>query len=467
MSLLKKIFIPCLLVSSVCFGDKIKLLDNNEEALQARAALVANAKREILIEYFEFGNDDFSLTGLALIRDAALRGVKVKILMDSMHNALTNAELAAVLGVAENSKALENIEIRLFNPLGSLNIYHQTYRNHDKLLNVDGEYMIVGGRNAAESYFGKSKTMNFKDADALVTGKSAQDSKEYFLRLWNTNPEVKKLELYQYSQRQINAPQCTEAQNGDCFAPEREILTNRARISALYNQYNAGKSWIKTQPLADMLADIEDVSEIKFAFNDPTQEMKNIEKKLAAQIMERIVEGAQKSITITTPYLFPTDNEMASLRVLAARGVKIKIVTNSLASTDSPLVHAALLTIKKQLAEIGVELYLYKGPEVLHAKTAVIDGKVAFIGSFNFDRRSANINREIGIRVGSFKDEKVTAFTQELIQFVNSELIANSILAIKDGQEINLEAFDASVPEKKKQQLENAKAYVGLIKESI
>lgn len=456
-------------MSSVSLADKIKLLDKNEEALQARAALVANAKHDIYIEYFEFGDDDFSLTALSLIREAALRGVKVKILMDSMHNSLSNSELAAVLGVAEDSKALENIEIRLFNPFRSLNVYYQTYRNHDKLLNVDGEYMIVGGRNAAESYFGKSKIMNFKDADALVTGKSAQDSKDYFLKLWNINPDVKKLKLYQYSQQSINAPQCSDAISPNCFAPEREISKQRSRITELYNNYKSGKSWVKEQPISDMLADIEDVGEIKFAFNDPTQEMRNVEKKLATQIMDGIINNAQKSVTITTPYLYPTESEMASLRVLAARGVKIKIVTNSLASTDMPLVHAALLTIKKQLADMGVELYLYKGPEVLHAKTAVIDGKVAFIGSFNFDRRSANLNREIGIRVGNFKDEKVTAFTEELVQFIDSEIFANSVVAIKDGKEINLEAFDALVPQLKRQELEFVKKYVGidLIKESI
>ncbi len=326
--------------------------------------------------------------------------------------------------------------------------------------------MIVGGRNAAESYFGKSKTLNYKDADALVTGKSAQDSKDYFLKLWNTNPEIKKLDLYQYSQRRINAPNCGEAQI-DCFAPESEILAHRARINELYALYNSGKSWIKAQPLANMLSDIEDVSEIKFAFNDPTQEMKHVDLKLAAQIMDSIVTNTQKSLTITTPYLYPTDNELASLRVLASRGVKIRIITNSLASTDSPLVHAALLSIKTQLAEIGVELYLYKGPEVLHAKTAIIDGKMAYIGSFNFDRRSADLNREIGIRVGAMTDAKVTNFTNELIQFIDKELIANSVLAIKDGQQMNLEAFDSQVPAAKRQQLEREKQFVPLIKDSI
>ncbi len=467
MSFIKNILLPCLLLSSVCFADKIKLLENDDEALQVRADLIANAKREIFIEYFEFGSDNFSLTGLALIREAALRGVKVKILMDSLNNSLTNAELAAVLGVAENSKALANIEIRLFNPLRSLNLLHQTYRNHDKLLNVDGEYMIVGGRNAAESYFGKSKTLNFKDVDALVVGKSAQDSKKYFMKLWDSNPEVKKLELYQYSQRSINAPQCNESSANECFAPEREILSHRQRIADLYAKYNAGQSWVKAKPLSEMLKGLEDVGEVKFAFNDPTQVMKNVEHKLSEQIMDSLNAGARESILIATPYLFPTELEMAILKSIADRGVKIKIVTNSLVSTDSALVHAALLLIKKQFAEMNIELYMYKGPDVLHVKAAVIDNKVAFVGSFNFDRRSANLNREIGIRVGDFTDSFTSAFTTELLAYINNELIANSVLATSGGKEINLEAFDAMASDKRKQELERAQGYVRLIKDSI
>ncbi|MBC7465624.1 MAG: phosphatidylserine/phosphatidylglycerophosphate/cardiolipin synthase family protein [Bdellovibrio sp.] len=467
MSFFKTILLPILFVGSASFADKIKLLDNNDNALQARVDLIANAKREILVEYFAFASDDFSLTSFALLREAAERGVKIKILMDSLNNKLSQAEMAAILGVTENSKAFENIEVRLFNPLRGLNIVHQTYRNHDKLLNIDGEYMIVGGRNAAESYFGKSKVLNFKDADALVSGKSAEESRDYFLTLWNKNPEVRKLELYNYSQVRVDYPNCASAEESQtCGKPEQEIKASLTRIKSLYQQFKAGKSWVKTMPLAVMLADMEEVGPIKFAFNDPTQTMSNVEEKLASQILSTIVENARESIVISTPYLYPTDNELASLRVLAARGVNIKIVTNSLASTDSTLVHAALLSIKKQLADIGIELYLYKGPDVLHAKGAIIDGKISFIGSFNFDQRSAEINREIGIKVGE-NSAKASQFSKHFNAFIQNELIANSVLATKDGREIDLIAFDSNVSMQKKAMLDHAKPFISMLKNQL
>lgn len=219
-------------------------------------------------------------------------------------------------------------------------------------------------------------------------------------------------------------------------------------------------------PLAEMLADMEEVGPIKFAFNDPTQTMSQVENKLASQIISTIVENARESIVISTPYLYPTDNELASLRVLAARGVDIKIVTNSLASTDSPLVHAAMLSIKKQLADIGIELYLFKGPDVLHAKGAIIDGKISFIGSFNFDRRSAEINREIGIKVGE-NSAQASRFSKQFNAFIQNELIANSVLATKDGHEIDLTVFDSNVSMQKKAMLEHAKPYIQILKNQL
>ena len=195
MKLLSLTFVLGMLISGNCLADKTKLLETNEEGLQARVDLIQNAKSEILVEYYEVASDALSLTGLSLLRQAAERGVKVKILIDSLHNSLKDVEMAAIMS--------KNIEIRVYNPLHSLNLYHLLYRNHDKLLNIDGNtdnaFMIIGGRNAAKNYFGKATDLNFKDADALVSGKSANESYKYFMTLWNTNPEVKKVNLHKYS----------------------------------------------------------------------------------------------------------------------------------------------------------------------------------------------------------------------------------------------------------------------------
>lgn len=466
-----KAIIPCMLFSAPCFADKIKLLENNTEALQARVDLIQNAKKEILVEYYEVASDSLSLTGLALLKEAAGRGVKVKILIDSMHNSLSNAEMAAMLGVDQSSEIAKNIEIKMFNPLHTLNPLHLTYRNHDKLMNVDGEtdhaMMIVGGRNVAKNYFGKSKDFNFKDADALVQGSSAQVSRKYFMDLWEKNPEVKNVQLYNYSRQSLEGS--CNSEGGNCDQVERareEIAAAHVKLASYLDVFHSGKAWVQSEPISEMLKDLEDVDSIRFAFNDPSKIMKKVEIKLSEQIMGSLLQRAKENILIVTPYLFPTEEELTKLEAIAASGVKIKIVTNSLASTDVVLVHAAFLTIKKRLADMGAEIYLYKGPEILHCKGAIIDNKISMIGSFNFDRRSANINREIGIRVGEVGSH-ASKFTQEFAAFVDKDILANSVLAVSQKKELDTSEIDSLVTDAKKQELEIEKGKVKFLANQI
>lgn len=459
-----------LFLSQFALADKVKLLENNNEALQARVDLIQNAKKEILVEYFEVASDSLSLTGLSLLRQAAERGVKVKILIDNMHNSLNEAEMAAMMGISDSTKANENIEIRVFNPLHTLNPMHLTYRNHDKLMNIDGEMMIVGGRNVAKTYFGKSKEFNFKDADALVVGTdTTKQSYDYFMTLWSTNPEVKKVNLNRYSYYNLNKS-CTGESSEECEKEQvrsnNEIAAAKLKMDAYLDTFKSGNAWVQTQPIAEMLKDLEDIKTIKFAFSDPTKSMKYVENKLSQQIMNSFSMNAKNEILIVTPYLYPTEAELQTLEKIAANGVKIKIVTNSLASTDTALVHAAFLTIKQRLINLGAELYLFKGPEILHCKGVIIDGKISMIGSFNFDRRSANINREIGVRIGSPTDE-VPQFTKEFLTFINDQIISNSVLLAKDKQEFNTSEVDSLVTEKKQKEFDQMKKLVKLLSEQI
>ncbi len=459
MKKLIKYVLPSLLISTTCFADKVKLLEKNDEALQARVDLIQNAKSEIFVEYYEVASDSLSLTGLSMLRKAAENGVKVKILIDNMHNSLSDAEMAAVLGISDSSAANENIEIKVFNPLHSLNPFHLTYRNHDKLMNIDGEMMIIGGRNVAKNYFGKAKSaeLNFKDADALVVGDSAAESKQYFLDLWNKNPEVKKVNLNRYSYYSLNAScigeDSTICQNQKDFAI-KEVKAAHDKLNSYLEVFMSGKAWVKTEAISEMLSDLEDIKHVKFAYNDPSKSMKHVENKLSAQIMQSFSIHAQQNILIVTPYLYPTEDELQNLEKLSASGIKIKIVTNSLTSTDVVLVHVAYLSIKKRLTDMGIEIYEFKGPEILHCKAVVIDDKISMMGSFNFDRRSALINREIGVRIGGLNDDP-TQFTKELIKFINEEIIANSTLVSKDKIEYSTKDLDDKVSDKKKKEFEN------------
>ena len=458
MKKLMKYVLPSLLISTTCFADKVKLLEKNDEALQARVDLIQNAKKEIFVEYYEVASDSLSLTGLSMLRKAAEGGVKVKILIDNMHNSLSDAEMAAVLGISDSTKASENIEIKVFNPLHSLNPLHLTYRNHDKLMNIDGEMMIVGGRNVAKNYFGKAKSaeLNFKDADALVVGDAAKESKQYFMDLWTKNPEVKKVNLNRYSYAGLNN-NCSGEDSTNCINQREsalnEIKAAHEKLNVYLEKFMSGKAWVKTEAISEMFKDLEDIKNVKFAYSDPSKSMKNVENKLSAQIMQSFSLHAKENILIVTPYLYPTEDELKSLEKLSAAGIKIKIVTNSLASTDVVLVHVAYLSIKKRLTDMGIEIYEFKGPEILHCKGVVIDDKISMIGSFNFDRRSALINREIGVRIGGLNDDG-SKFTKEFVNFINEEIIANSTLVSKDKIEYSTKDLDDAISDKKKKEFD-------------
>ncbi len=452
--------------STNCFADRVKLLETNQEALQARVDLIQNAKSDILVEYYEVANDSLSLTGLSLLKQAAERGVRVKILIDALHNSLTDAQMAAIIS--------NNIEIKVYNPLHTFNPFHLVYRNHDKLLNVDGNtdqaYMIIGGRNAAKNYFGKDETLNFLDADALVSGVSAKESYKYFMTLWNSNPEVKKVNLHDYSNSNLERICSPRNKTNDCEEKKEknriEIKQESLKISNYLDLFKSGNSWVKEEAISELLKDIEENVDVHFVFNDPSQSMTSVENKLSAQIMNSLLKNTTNSLTIITPYLYPTEAELIALDNLAARGIKIKIITNSLASNDVVIVHAAFLTIKKRLSDMGIELCLFKGPETLHAKSAIIDEKITFIGSFNFDRKSAQINREIGLKIGS-GSKSTSAFSIEFSEFINDKILNNTFLAAKDKIEYSLEELDSTVSLEKKKELKRVQKLVKLVKNLI
>ncbi len=469
MQFTTKLSLLVFLASSICQADRIKLLENNAEALQTRVALIESAQEEILFEYFEVADDPFSALSLGLLRAAAERGVQVKILIDSLNNHLTRAEMAAVLGISKTSPALKNIEIRVFNPPMILNPYHLTYRNHDKLLNIDHHTMIIGGRNAAETYFGKSKTINFKDVDALVVGEVARKSYFYFMSLWKNNPDVRELNLYDFSERQLSSFCEPESDYFDCEQKRSEAFLQIDKANEKINTQllisKSGKLSRTSKSLAEIEFTAEEVGDISFAFNDPTQTIEDVDVKIEKQLIDLLLE-TKKSLLITTPYLYPTEAEFKVFEKLAARGVKIKIITNSLASTNKVLAHAGYLSIQSRLAALGAELHLFKGPEVLHAKGFVIDDKVSFIGSFNFDPRSALLNREIGIIVGN-THLPTSHFTARFMKFINSELFGNSVTAVKNKIEYDLSKFDAKNTRQRKESLEKMKDLVPLLKSQI
>ncbi|MCB0347273.1 MAG: hypothetical protein KDD37_00480, partial [Bdellovibrionales bacterium] len=179
----------------------------------------------------------------------------------------------------------------------------------------------------------------------------------------------------------------------------------------------------------DWLADVADGAEIEFVSHKPDTFVSKKSADLSAAIKE-MAQSATKELDIMSPYLIPTKNALAVFEdLIKNKGVRIRIVTNSLHSTDNLFAQAGYLHYKKRLIEMGVELYEFNGPDTSHGKAFVVDGHIAFVGTYNLDPRSAFVNREVGIFVKSSPGNQLAEnLTAEIARFRE-----NALLVGKDG----------------------------------
>jgi putative cardiolipin synthase len=484
-----------LLFTAVSQAAKVKVIPNNSAALDARIDLIKLAKEEILVEYFEIADDDVSKTGLALLQEAAeKRDVKVKILLDNMHSEITPAQFAAIMRNLSPLTGSKNIEIRVFNPLNIAKPIDQTYRNHDKLFVVDGKYAIIGGRNVSGAYFGlapKGKA-NLRDIDILIAGDEVKQAQDYFHTLWSKNKHVKEKELYEYSVANLNSicglkqPESVdECERMKAHATSQVQFAQKQLKDLLYilnvdlNLDAARSEKVDSGKLMDsLLADMHEV-DLEFMFNDPKKVMKKVGDRLASQLYRDLKNLNPQEVTIVTPYLFPTDETLDLFsNMITNNRAKIEILTNSLHSTDSALVHAAYLSVKPRMAGMGINLFEYAGsddresnelPEVLHAKVMVVNGSsaqpVLYIGSFNMDHRSVYINREIGVKISGRQVKAIQEDLNKQIDAIRSDSVQVSSSGQIDRAAVK-KLMDRVEPEKT-ERMEGMKIWVPLLKKHI
>jgi cardiolipin synthase C len=355
-------------------ADGVRLLGTDLEAMEARVETVLETESELLASAFVFGDDPLTLTSLSLLRDASRRGVGVRLITDALWNRIPPAVMAHLIA--------EGIEVREFHPW---RIDHPTWifrRLHDKLLISDGEVLLAGGRNVQSTYFGfghQIEARNYIDLDLLVSGVAAAEARQYFLALWESE----------------------------------SVSTTGARatsveIEAAARELDRHKVWLDERverarnDAARIPAPLHEVGTVQF-LHDPVPG--GVATRKVAAGLRDLLDAARESVIIESPYLVTTRAMRTALRDALARGVRIRILTNSLASTDNLWAQAGYVSEKPFLVRSGIELWEYEGPECLHTKAAVIDGKVVIVGSYNLDPRSQNLNREVALVV----DDEVIA----------------------------------------------------------
>jgi putative cardiolipin synthase len=397
-----------------------RLLPLPAYSMHARLELARRAQRSIDVQYYLVQNDETGRYLLRTLRDAAERGVRVRVLIDDLYTAGADTLLGSLA-------AHPNVEVRLFNPFpagrgrlstrlaASLLDFDRIHRRmHNKLFVADNAMAVVGGRNIANEYFMRDAGANFIDIDTLVTGAVVPRLSSLFDTYWNS-PFVYPIEsIAQVEGTLSQRRQRFEEMTWDAamWAPQTPIERDLLGYQALAEDLEAGTLslvWARAEAYADTphkaLGPPEDRPRV--AADAPEGVLFNV---------RRYVRAAEREALITTPYLIPGRGGMESVRQLRERGVRFTLVTNSLAATDESMVHLGYRRYRPELARLGVELYELSPKRVeksqrfgifgsasgrLHGKSAVVDGKVVFIGSLNFDPRSDLHNTELGLFIHS------------------------------------------------------------------
>ncbi len=447
-------------------ADRGILLVNDRDALQARVDLIQQAKSEVLVEYFSVWNDDQSIGGMALLIDAAQQGRKVKIIVDALSNTIPRSLFATLLEKGKDAEGNQNLEILEYNPIG-INLLNITRRDHAKMLIADGTRLISGGRNVGDKYFGLNKKKNFNDLDVFIEGDVARQARENFFKVWNSK-QVKKVQLFEFAPEKLDALACAYSQDLNCDmkrlnnlkAIENEHLRLKKTLAEMIQiesddlvKYGSGKDW---------LSGAQDTISAKFVSQNP-EKFNGKENNDLTDLLAETLSKAEVEANIVSPYLIPTKGLIKILKSIIARGVKVRIITNSLASTDNLFAQAGYRAAKQELIEMGLEIYEYNGPDTVHAKTAVIDNKVAMVGTYNIDPRSAFLNREVATFMEDSNNGKIVNEVSEAIEGFR----AKSFLVGKDGVEYNKEKEYENVSGKKRKALKLVQLILPLIKSQL
>ena len=385
----------------------MKLLPPRPEgptAFNARIALAQRAQASIDAQYYLVADDQTGRQFLGALRDAAARGVRVRLLVDDLYAAGQDEILA---GLA----AFPNIEVRLYNPLPvragsavtrlllSLHEFSRINRRmHNKLFIADNSFAVLGGRNIADEYFMHSAQANFIDLDVLTCGPVVRELSRVFDAYWNSEQV--------YAIGQLTAP------------GSRERFDARVGVAPVRIEERA-QDMLGATPLAQQI----DSGLLTLAFARANVFADTPDKIAGPTVTDRALHlfvGAHDEVIIASPYFIPGERGMALIRAAGAtdENGRITLITSSFGSTDEPLAFRSYTRYRLDMLRAGVRIYeisaslsqrsgklpnfkLRRTQARLHAKAAVIDGRTMFIGSMNLDPRSERTNTEVGLAIES------------------------------------------------------------------
>jgi putative cardiolipin synthase len=380
-------------------------LPDGREALAARLALADAAQSSLDVQYFIWNKDMSGRVMIERLFRAADRGVRVRLLLDDLGTMPSDATLLTI-------DSHSNIEVRMFNPvalrsprlLGMVADFGRiNKRMHNKTFTADGQASIIGGRNIGDEYFEARSEMNFADLDVVVIGPVVKEVSDQFDLYWNNKASVPIAALA----RQTTTPEQFAEQRADLNAHHETAKASEyaqslrdSEIARQIRTHSVSYDWGKAKIIEDHPDKV-------------ATSAGKTETHLAPQLRE-VVAKTKHELFLVSPYFVPGKEGVELLASVRKRGVRVVVITNSLASTDGVPVHSKYQHYRKPLIEAGIELYEIKptaGAQLkrrfrepagsstggLHAKTFTFDRRIGFIGSYNLDPRSSKLNTEMGV----------------------------------------------------------------------
>ena len=417
------------------------------EALSARLRLIDKAEKTLDLQYYIWDNDKVGALALHALIRAADRGVRVRLLIDD-NNAKSTEGI--FLALAQHP----NIEVKLFNPYRfrkyraldmMLDLKRINRRMHNKSFIADHQVALIGGRNMTNQYYNVSDNYQFSDVDVMLVGSAVKDISHSFDEYWNHEYAYKVQEVVKQSAHRLSydslKQQLDEHYKRITVQNYLDLTSNSQAIDSLMSR-NIPLDWVKAEVVKDSPDKIKSKAKKK--------------EHLNFQLIQQL-EQPEKNVDLISAYFVPEKKGAKMLTDLAEDGIKVRVLTNSFKANDVAVVHAFYGKYRQDLLEHGVQLYeflpaldkndldrhteaLAKKAKVnlkglsrssLHAKLMALDEKQVFIGSFNFDPRSAYLNTEIGVLLNSpplaravhtTMDENLSKYAYQLVLDANKKI---------------------------------------------
>ena len=428
------------------------LVSSADLAFTSRMTLIKDAEKTLDLQYYAVHADDTTDRLFKALREAAARGVRVRILLDDFNTAGKDAQ---VLRLAFE----KNIEMRLFNPLPSnrssavwriisslSDAARLQRRMHNKIFVADNAIAITGGRNLGDTYFGQSDGVNFVDIDVLAAGRIARDLSRSFDQYWN-NPlayPVKSLMTAKDLERLKPLPAAQAASFGEYPPTQPTATPSEASNKNTVGREAVNPAGISTTPAA--LTDTTDLRLLSWTWAPSTMlvdkpskiaedaDTTEISNDTAVDGLLSLMSSAQTDLLVVSPYFVPGPEMMRQFEAIRKRGVRMRVLTNSLASNDAVAAHAGYARYREGLLAMGVEIYEMRAEQrgtlssfgtgstggsrgasraSLHAKAVVVDNRLLVVGSMNLDLRSKLQNSEVAIVI---RNRKLAAEATALIE---------------------------------------------------